>query len=333
MFKVGIIVNPFSGKDLRRITSQASNVANHEKAIKVVRMINSMIDFGVKKVYLMPDNYMLNASIASTIRREQDVDNLVEILNFKPSDQPEDTIVAIEMMKDLEIDCLIVLGGDGTSRLAAKTEIDVPLIAVSTGTNNVYPQFWEGTTVGIAASYIGLKKYKKDLEKSKRIEIFLNGEFEDIALVDAVITEIPYVGSKVISKVDNIKEIIATICLPWSIGFSSIVGSVGFSNEDDDYGYRIKISDKGSGVWAPISPGKVENISCSDFTRLDFGVEYVYQSSHDGTIALDGERTVCFRKGDQLKFVIRRNGPYKVDIQKILKDAVENKFFIQVNDK
>lgn len=67
MFNIGIIVNPYSGKDLRRITSQASNVSNNEKVIKVVRMINSMIMFGVENVYLMPDNYMLNAKSYFTL--------------------------------------------------------------------------------------------------------------------------------------------------------------------------------------------------------------------------------------------------------------------------
>ncbi|HHZ02764.1 MAG TPA: 6-phosphofructokinase, partial [Tissierellia bacterium] len=38
----------------------------------------------------------------------------VELLNFRPIDRPDDTIKAVEMMKNLDISCLIVLGGDGT---------------------------------------------------------------------------------------------------------------------------------------------------------------------------------------------------------------------------
>lgn len=92
MFNIGIIVNPYSGKDLRRITSQASNVSNNEKVIKVVRMINSMIMFGVENVYLMPDNYMLNANIASTVHKDKNPIIVVKLLDFKPTDRPDNEI-------------------------------------------------------------------------------------------------------------------------------------------------------------------------------------------------------------------------------------------------
>lgn len=327
MVKIGIIVNPFSGKDLRRITSQACNVGNNEKAIKVVRIINSMKKFGVDKVYLMPDNYMLNANIASTINKDKDSNLTVELLDFRPTDCPEDTINAVEMMKNLNIACLIVLGGDGTCRLVAKTDINIPVIPVSTGTNNVYPKFYEGTTVGIAASYISLKEGDEDLHRSKRIEVYINGKFSDIALVDAVITDLPYVGSKVVSETYNIKELIVSMCSPISVGFSAIAGNLSICSENDDFGYRIKFDDYGTTILAPISPGKVEEISFSEFERMDIDYEYICLPNYDGTIALDGERTVCFRCGDQLKFSITKSGPYKVDIIKTLYKAVENKFF------
>ena len=250
MFNIGIIVNPYSGKDLRRITSQADNVSNNEKVIKVVRMINSMIKFGIEKVYLMPDNYMLNANIASTIRKDKNINLAVQILNFEPTDRPEDTIKAVQMMKSLNIACLIVIGGDGTCRLVAMTDINIPIIPVSTGTNNVYPQFWEGTTVGIAASYIALNEQSCCFLKSKRIEIFKNGKLCNIALVDAVITDIPYVGSKVVSEICNIKEIIVSMCSPSSVGFSAIVGTLVDCDERDEFGYRVKVDGYGTPVLA-----------------------------------------------------------------------------------
>ncbi|HHZ01712.1 MAG TPA: ATP-NAD kinase, partial [Tissierellia bacterium] len=251
----------------------------------------------------------------------------VELLNFRPIDRPDDTIKAVEMMKNLDISCLIVLGGDGTCRLVAKTDIDVPIIPVSTGTNNVYPQFYEGTTVGIAASYISLNRGNYDLDRSKRIEVYINGKFSDIALVDAVITDLPYVGSKVVSETQNIKELIVSMCSPVSVGFSSIAGNITICNEDHDFGYRIKFDDFGIKIFAPVSPGNVEEVSFSELERMDIDYEYFSLPNYDGTIALDGERTISFRYGDQLKFRITRKGPYKVDILKILSRAVENKFF------
>lgn len=332
VFKVGIIVNPFSGKDLRRITSQASNVGNNEKAIKVVRMINSMKTFGAEKIYLMPDNFLLNASIVSIVRRDDKFDSAVELLDFEPTDRPDDTIKAVEVMKNLDISCLIVLGGDGTCRLVAKTEIEVPIIPVSTGTNNVYTQFWEGTTVGIAASYVAINGIDKDSRKSKRIELYINGVLRDIALVDAVITDIPYVGSKVVTEPENIKEVIVSMCSPASVGFSAIVGNITYCSENDDFGYRLRVSGEGKTILAPICPGKLSEVSYEENEKMYIGSEYICAPNYDGTVALDGERTVTFRKGEQLSFIITRKGPCKIDVTKILCEAVEKGFFI-VNGK
>lgn len=327
MAKIGIIVNPYSGKDVRRISAEAITVGNNEKIIKVVRMINSMKKLGIEKVYLMSDNYLVNANIASKVNKVKDSDLIVELLDFIPTDQPNDTVKAVEMMISKGIDCLIVLGGDGTSRLVAKTNIDVPVIPVSTGTNNVYPQFWEGTTVGIAASYIAAKGLGYNLRKGKRIDVYINNEFSDIAIVDAVITKLPYVGSKVVSRIEDMKEVIVCKCSPELIGFSAIIGSMKICEDYDDFGYRLKLVEEGTTTLSAISSGQLKEISYSQLERMDIGTEYINCPDYDGTIALDGERTVSFRKGDQIKFIITRNAPLKVDVRKTLYEAVKHEYF------
>lgn len=328
MNKIGIIVNPFSGKDLRRIISQATAIGHDEKIKKVTRMINGMKSFGIERVYLMPDSYGLNSSIAAITNYEKDTVLSVEVLDFEPIDQPEDTIKAVEMMKEKGVDCLIVLGGDGTSRLVAKTNLEIPIIPVSTGTNNTYPKFWEGTTVGIAAAYISKNKTEENLPpKDKRIDIYINNHFTDIALVDAVVTNIPYVGSKVISSMDEMKEIIVCRSSPESIGFSSIVGTINICEDDDDFGCRLKIGEGEAATLAPTSSGQMVEIRYSDFHQMTIGSEHVTRPDYDGTIALDGERTITFRGGDNLKFIITRNGPRKVDVCEVLCKAVKDNFF------
>lgn len=77
---------------------------------------------------------------AEQANKDNDSGLKTEVLDFMPTDQPEDTVKAVEKMKDIGINCLIVLGGDGTNRLIAGTDLEVPMIPVSTGTNNVYPK-------------------------------------------------------------------------------------------------------------------------------------------------------------------------------------------------
>lgn len=327
MSSIGIIVNPFSGKDLRRLTAFASNVGNNEKVSKVVRMINCMKEFGIEKVYLMPDNYLVNASIASIINKGKDTALTVELLDFIPTDQPDDTIKAVDIMISKGIKCLIVLGGDGTCRLVAKTDIAVPIIPVSTGTNNVYPEFWEGTVVGIAASYIAMNGLEHKMCRGKRIEVYIDNEFTDIALVDAVITNIPYVGSRVVTKIENVKEVVVSRCSPNLIGLSSIVGCVKICEDVDEFGYRLKICEDGTKTLTSISPGQLVELSYSDLEKMELETEYIIYPDYDGTIALDGERTVSFRSGCQIKFIIARKAPYKANVSKMLYEAVENGFF------
>jgi predicted polyphosphate/ATP-dependent NAD kinase len=111
------------------------------------------------------------ASEKLKLTNELDVE--IEILDMKIEASSRDTENAAQMFESMGVDCVIVLGGDGTNRLAAKHLKTVPLIAVSTGTNNAYPEMLEGTIVGISAAAVASKKF--DLEsmcyRDKIIEI------------------------------------------------------------------------------------------------------------------------------------------------------------------
>ena len=49
---------------------------------------------------------------------------------------------------------IVVLGGDGTHRVVAEARGDVPLCALSTGTNNVFPELREATVAGLATGLV-----------------------------------------------------------------------------------------------------------------------------------------------------------------------------------
>ena len=49
---------------------------------------------------------------------------------------------------------IVCLGGDGTARVAASAAGDVPMLALSTGTNNVFPAVREATVAGLAAGLV-----------------------------------------------------------------------------------------------------------------------------------------------------------------------------------
>ncbi len=80
------------------------------------------------------------------------------------------------MLEEQGVGCVVVLGGDWHERAAAKGIAEVPMLSVSTGTNNVYPTLMEGTVAGMAAAAVSLmpEPYGCCL-RDKRIEVRATG--------------------------------------------------------------------------------------------------------------------------------------------------------------
>ena len=52
---VGIIVNPNSGKDIRRLVSSAFVIPQQYKSNELIKLYEGLSSQGVDKIYLMPD--------------------------------------------------------------------------------------------------------------------------------------------------------------------------------------------------------------------------------------------------------------------------------------
>ena len=147
---VGIIANPAAGKDIRRLVAQGRVIPNHEK-INIVRRIYAGLDsIGIDQVLFMPDPY----DLCWNAFKSTPFDFKCEKGSLHTYASDLDSVEASKAMVDIGVACIITLGGDGTNRSVAKGSRSTPLIAVSTGTNNVFPEMIEGTTAGQAAAAI-----------------------------------------------------------------------------------------------------------------------------------------------------------------------------------
>ncbi|QGU94614.1 ATP-NAD kinase [Clostridium bovifaecis] len=328
MGAIGIISNPGSGKDIRRLFSSSMNLMNSEKANIVERAILAAYEFGTKKFYIMPDSYRTGERVLKNIKGKKGIEVDLTTLNFRETGQPRDTEKAVEMMNELDISCLVVLGGDGTSRLVAKGNPKMPIIPIATGTNNVYPENLEGTNVGMAAAYIDQKGYSNEIVyKDKRIDIFINGELKEVAVVEAIISSNPLIGSKAIWKTDEILEIVAILCRADTIGFSAIIGVQEKANQSDPFGFAAKVNKGSEKIKLPISAGEIIVINTTKPTKIDLGKSYIYRAEQHGTLALDGERTITYKIGDEIEFKITREGPIHVNVRNTLEKARDEGFF------
>ena len=59
MASIGIIANPASGKDIRRLVSYATTIDNQEKVNIVKRIVLAAQTMGVDTVWFMPDTFQL----------------------------------------------------------------------------------------------------------------------------------------------------------------------------------------------------------------------------------------------------------------------------------
>ena len=324
MASIGIIANPASGKDIRRLVSYATTIDNNEKVNICKRIVLAAQGLGVDEALFMPDTFMIGYAVKDSLEDDGVLEATLGLLDFELEATMEDTVLATRLMVERGVGCVVVLGGDGTSRAAAKAIGDTPMLSISTGTNNVYPAMMEGTVAGMAAAAAALIEEPRECcIHDKKITIFVNGQMRDIALIDAVVSDDFYAGAKAIWDPERIRRIVVTRCHPATIGFSAVAGAYEIVEDTDDFGLAITLGTEGRGVLAPIAAGVLTPVHVSQAKKIALGEEYSFVSDTRCMIALDGEREVRVQPGDEVRFVINRDGPWRVQPRKILSRAAE----------
>jgi predicted polyphosphate/ATP-dependent NAD kinase len=326
MATVGIIANPASGKDIRRLVAHASVFDNNEKINIVRRVLLGLDAVQVERVLWMPDYF----GIGERARHGLHVALTTEMLDMPTDWTQDDSTRAAALLREQGVQVIITLGGDGTNRAVAKGCGDVPLVAISTGTNNVFPTLVEGTLAGLAAGLIarGMVNAPEAIHATKRLEILDDGALADIALVDAVVYDGQYVGSRAIWQTEGIRQIVLTRADPNAIGLSAIGGYLNGDGLNAEEGLALQTGAGGMRVWAPIAPGMMRHVTIAAQQRVRVG-ESVAITQFPNVIALDGERTLVYHKPAPLQIRLSANGPRVVDIRATLHAAAAQGFFVE----
>ncbi|MER6892735.1 NAD(+)/NADH kinase, partial [Amycolatopsis sp. NPDC000740] len=115
----GIVANPASGQDIRRLVTQASAVPVEEKANLVRRLLSAFAVTGVERVLLSTDLGGISAAVLRDLGRDP-----LPAVEFCDEDTltgtAQDTVNAVRRMVDAGAGVIVCLGGDGTARVAAK---------------------------------------------------------------------------------------------------------------------------------------------------------------------------------------------------------------------
>lgn len=327
MSKVGIIANPAAGKDVRRVISYTTFTSNIEKTNQIKGIILGIDSTGVTEIFIMPDYDYLGLRAISRLPKGI-IQAKVSFLEMPVKYTSEDSTRAAQLMEKLGVGCLVTLGGDGTNRDVAKGSRNVPLVPVSSGTNNVFPFVIDPTSAGIAAGLVAqrLVKDKKAVKIQKRLVVIKNGIEVDMALLDAVVLDQRFIGSRAIWNLAEAKQIVCTRAEPHNLGMTRIGGNLHPISPDDDQGIYVKLGKGKLRVSASVLPGLISEVAVAEVKILEIGDE-VEVRHKPSVIALDGEREIIVRTTDRVEIRLQRDGPPVVDIDRTLKEAVKRGFF------
>ena len=318
MATVGIIANPAAGKDIRRLVAHGRLVPEQEKVNVLRRLLAGLEASGVERAVVMPDAAMLGRMAADGSASKP----AIEFLEMPVFNEERDSSMAAELMAKMGVGCVVTLGGDGTNRAVAKGSGDVPLVPVSTGTNNVFSTMTEGTVAGLAAGVVarGLVELQSVTTVCNVLEVAFDGGRSDIALVDVAVCKHGFVGARAIWEVEMLSEVFLTSAEPTAIGLSAIGAQLHPAQRGDAAGLHVRIGEGGTAVLAPIAPGVISSVPVSGWSPLQVD-QPVEVSTGPWMIALDGERSFSVKSGESVQVTLRGNGPRVVSVEAALREA------------
>ncbi|MFT5209097.1 MAG: hypothetical protein ACI9CE_000815 [Flavobacterium sp.] len=320
---IGIIANPASGKDVRRLVARASVFNNKEKAAIINRAIIGAVNTGARNFAFVDDTHNISKSAANVLPVNC---RTTHIESAKTATSLDTEIGAAELAKQNCIATLI-LGGDGTCRAFVKGWRAAVLLPLSTGTNNAFPSFVEATVAGAALGILASGKILLDevVESTKIIDIEIEGEQSDIALIDAVATTDRFVGSRALLDASALQQVVLTNADPMGIGMTSLGGLIRPLGKDEDIGLHLQMGKSNLSVHAPIAPGFFETVEIKSVTTIDFNDAVSLKGPC--LLAFDGERERLIKPGQKVTMRLSRSGPRVLDVKKIMHLAAYRQLF------
>lgn len=331
---VGIIANPVSARDIRRIISHAGNLQITDRANILLRILAGLAATGVAQVVMMPENAGIYGHLRRGLERATNAGEArfpaLQLLDMRVCGDASDSATAARMMRKMNVGAIIVLGGDGTHRVVVAEAGAVPVAGVSTGTNNAFPEMREPTVTGLAVglAVTGAVPAGDAFVGNKRLDVAINDRHE-IALVDVAIVSERFVGSRAVWKAEGFRELFVAFAEPGAIGLSAIAGLVAPVKRGSPFGRRLVFDDPSRAplrVAAPIAPGLIEDIGIARVETLDFDVPTALTVG-SGSVALDGEREITFSERDRISVTLREAAFRTIDVAACMSCAARDGLF------
>lgn len=308
---LGIIANPEAGRDVRRLVTESSVVTSQEKMGHLRRLLVGIGAAGRLPVLLAEDLEALPRRALDGIGKDRLPDLDVRDLAYELTGTSADTTRGAELLVESGAGILVTVGGDGTNRLVHGAVPDVPLVPLSTGTNNAFPLWMEATTLGLAAGLAARFGLTEEPFVKRLMRLVVEGPFgREIALVDLAVLA-PTRRGRAVWNATDLAELFLTRAEPTAIGLSSIGGwTLPLAAGSAEGRHLTFTDDSGTLVSAPIGPGRFETFSVGRIEPLLSGGRVRVEGP--ASLAFDGEPLHVLAAGHEAHIHIER-GPLVIN--------------------
>lgn len=328
---LGLVVNPSSGRDSRRIFARADRSTIESKRNQVERILVGAASAGVRNAIYGKEPFRVaeQAAAALGVRIDSEMIDTGGHCNWR------DTESAVLQMKAAGCGAIAVLGGDGTNRIVARTWPDAPILPLSTGTNNVFPTMLEATVAGAAVGLVasGLVELEAAATRAKVVRVEIEDEPDDLALVDAIQLVGDKMGSYLPVDPKHMRALVLTTAVPDAVGMSPVGGLLCPTPKTEDAGLLVQCTetcDDGRPLLAPISPGLYRPVHVREHRRLALGERV--EITGPGLLAFDGDRERELAAGQRAWLRVERDGPWVIDAGRALVAATEAGVYLDRKD-
>ena len=261
-----------AGRDVRRLLGRALQQTPDMKRNQIQRAVVGAVAAGARRVLLMRDVFRTAESAVEGLRLHAEI----ALLEGPMETDAGDTARAVATLRREGCGALVVLGGDGTNRHVARAWPEAPLVPLSTGTNNVFPQMLEATSAGAAAGLVacGAVTLEEASRRCKLVHLEDPAGGDDLAVVDAALLEGDHPGSLLPFDPEQLRDLVLTRAEPAAVGTSPIGGLVHPLGAADAGGVAVRCTAPGEGgtpLLVPISPGLYRTAHVAEVRRLAEG--------------------------------------------------------------
>lgn len=324
MAAVGIIVNPWAGKDVRRLHAPVGHTPDTAKAGIVRRVAVAALQAGASQVVVAHD-------VGRIAERAIRGVGGTFMIDGPDTGSALDTRRAATQLHEMGCTPIVVLGGDGTCRDVTIGAPQATLVAISTGTNNVFPTFVDGTSAGTAAGFVASGAVAVDAvaRRSKLLTIDVVSPGADavreVALVDVALVDAAFTAARAVVRAASIRIVVAAIATPVSTGLSSIAGRVHPLGRDEPGAVCVRLGGSARRVRVPIVPGSFEELPIDSIEVLADGAGVTFSGA--GVLAYDGERERVLAADSTVTITVSTTGPAVVDVERTLQCAARRGLF------